>query len=96
MKRYEEALADLTRAIELDENDAWALASRGVTYRLMERYEEALADSFSAVELDADVTRAHLSIVASYRKIGRMEEYQRQAEIGSEERREGTAWPRRR
>ena len=27
--RYEEALADFTRAIELDPGDAWAIASRG-------------------------------------------------------------------
>ena len=27
--RYDEALADFTRAIELDPSDAWAIASRG-------------------------------------------------------------------
>ena len=52
MGRYEEALADFTRAIELDPADAWAIASRGQTYRLMGRYDEALADFTRAIELD--------------------------------------------
>jgi hypothetical protein len=32
MGQYESALADFTRAIELDEKSAWAIASRGETY----------------------------------------------------------------
>ena len=52
MERYDEALADLTRAIELDPEKAWYVASRGRTYRLMERYDEALADFTRAIELD--------------------------------------------
>jgi hypothetical protein len=44
MQRYEKALADLNRAIELDPADALDIASRGDTYRRMERYDEALAD----------------------------------------------------
>ena len=52
MGRYDEALADFTRAIELDPEDAWTIASRGETYRLMGRYDEALADFTRAIELD--------------------------------------------
>jgi tetratricopeptide (TPR) repeat protein len=37
MGRYEEAVADLTRAIDLDPELAWAVAERGETYRLMGR-----------------------------------------------------------
>ena len=33
MGRYEEALADFNRAIELDPDDAWAIGSRGQTYQ---------------------------------------------------------------
>ena len=33
MGRYDEALADFNRAIELDPSDAWAIGSRGQTYR---------------------------------------------------------------
>jgi len=52
MERYEEALADLNRAVELDPSHAWAMAARGETYHLMECCEEALADFNRAVELD--------------------------------------------
>ncbi|NEP19303.1 MAG: tetratricopeptide repeat protein, partial [Leptolyngbya sp. SIO4C1] len=42
------------RAIELDNDYKWAIASRGETYQLMQRYEEALADFDRAIELDND------------------------------------------
>ena len=50
--RYDEALADLNRAIELDPADAEAIGSRGQTYRLLGRLVEALADLNRARELD--------------------------------------------
>ena len=37
MDRHEEALADLNRAIDLDDEDPWAIAERGATYRRMGR-----------------------------------------------------------
>ena len=53
MERYdEEALADLNRAIELNPEDASALASRGRIYWAMRRDDEALADLNRAIELD--------------------------------------------
>jgi len=51
MGRYDEALADLNRAIELDADQDWAIASRGETYQAIERYDEALADLNRAIEL---------------------------------------------
>jgi tetratricopeptide (TPR) repeat protein len=51
MGRFDEALTDLSRAIELDPNDADYLAHRGKTYRLMGRYDEALTDFNHAIEL---------------------------------------------
>ena len=54
MKRYDEALTDFTRAIELDPDYKLAIANRGLTYRLMERYDEALTDFTRAIELDPD------------------------------------------
>jgi tetratricopeptide (TPR) repeat protein len=52
MQRYDEALADLNRAIELDPSYAWAIGRRGETYQDLERYDEALADLNRAIELD--------------------------------------------
>jgi tetratricopeptide (TPR) repeat protein len=56
MERYDDALADLSRAIELGPNRIWAIAGRGATYREMERYDDALADFSRAIELDPSLS----------------------------------------
>ncbi len=50
MGKFEDALADLSRAIELDDKYAWAIAIRGVTYRQMGKFEDALADLSRAID----------------------------------------------
>ena len=52
MARYDEALADFSRAVALDPSNASVAAERGMTYREMSRYDEALADFSRAIELD--------------------------------------------
>jgi tetratricopeptide (TPR) repeat protein len=52
MRRYEEALADFNRAIELNPGYARAIADRGDTYQRVRRYGEALADLDRAIGLD--------------------------------------------
>jgi len=52
MDRYDEALAEFNRAIELDPGNVWAIVRRGETHREMERYDEARADFDRATELD--------------------------------------------
>ena len=59
--RYDEALDDLNRAIELDPSRAWAIAYRGESYRLTGRYDEALDDLNRAIELDP----SHAAVIAS-------------------------------
>ena len=51
MGRYEEALTDFHRAIELRPDAGWIAAERGQTYRLMDQPEQALADFDQAIEL---------------------------------------------
>jgi tetratricopeptide (TPR) repeat protein/energy-coupling factor transporter ATP-binding protein EcfA2 len=58
MERYEEALTDYNRAIELDGEYKRAITGRGETYQLMECYEEALTDYNRAIELDGEYKRA--------------------------------------
>jgi tetratricopeptide (TPR) repeat protein len=70
-RRYDEALADLNRAIELNPEDASALACRGYTYWDMERYDEALADFNRALELDPENAWAIVSRGQTYRAMGR-------------------------
>ena len=43
LRRYEEAIAAFSRAIEIDPSYPWALGSRGQTYRALGRYDEAIA-----------------------------------------------------
>ena len=52
IKRYEEALADGTRAIELAPEEAWAHSGRGATYLEMKRYHEALSDCNRSLQID--------------------------------------------
>ena len=51
MGRYEDALAELDRAIELRTADAGTIALRGSTYLAMGRNDQALADFDRAIEL---------------------------------------------
>jgi tetratricopeptide (TPR) repeat protein len=72
MERYDEALADHTRATELDPSYALAIARRGQTYRLMERYDEALADLNHAIELNPSDAEFIAQRGATYRLMGRL------------------------
>ena len=54
LRRAEEAVADLTAALERDPACAWALAWRGEAYRQQGRWEAARADLDAAVSLDPD------------------------------------------
>jgi tetratricopeptide (TPR) repeat protein len=72
--RYEDALADFNRAIELDPGRAWAIAERAQTYRLMERYDDALADLNRAIELDPGRAWAVLQRAQTYRLMERYDD----------------------
>ena len=50
LKRYDEAIADYARAIELDPTDAKAFNNRGNAHKSLRRYDEALADFNQAIE----------------------------------------------
>ena len=56
MERYEEAVADLTRAIEIEDEDApgYLYGARGAAYLGMERYEDAIEDLDEAIARDSD------------------------------------------
>jgi len=54
LERYEEALRDYNRSLELSPNDPLILANRGDTLFELERYEEALCDYNRSLELEPD------------------------------------------
>ena len=56
--RYDEALADYNRALELRPDYTEALNNRGNTYHELERYNEALADYNQALELRQEYVEA--------------------------------------
>lgn len=66
LERYEEAIADYTRAIELDPAYTAAYVNRGNVYDDMERYEEALADYTRAIELDPALPESYFNRANGY------------------------------
>lgn len=54
LKRYAEALEDVSRAIKLDSGNAEYYNSRAITLHAMQKYGQALEDRTKAIELDPD------------------------------------------
>jgi len=83
--RNDEALADFSRAIELDPSLAWAIGSRGQAYRDLERYDDAVADFSRAIELDPSlawaITGRGLTYQAMQRNDDALSDYSRAIEL---------------
>ncbi|WP_439380705.1 tetratricopeptide repeat protein [Amycolatopsis lexingtonensis] len=90
-EEYEEALSDLSHAIDIDESRRWFRAHRGEVYRLMNRHDEALADLSRVVEAHPRYGWALTRRAVTYRSMGRYTEaladYDRAAALNP-----GTAW----
>ena len=54
LKRYDDALRDYSKAIELDSNNAANYANRGVIYAYLDEIDNALIDLTKAIELDSN------------------------------------------
>jgi len=52
LKKYAEANADFTKAIELGTKDAYAYNNRGLVYNELKKYPEAIAEYTKAIDLD--------------------------------------------
>lgn len=61
MQESDRALADLTRACELDPNDAENYYDRGLTYSRNKQFKLALQDFDTAIKLRPDDMQAHLA-----------------------------------
>ncbi|MET8882964.1 tetratricopeptide repeat protein [Streptomyces rubiginosohelvolus] len=72
--RYEEALADLDRAEELNPGLPGTEGERGEVYRATGRYEEAVACYGRALALDPDYAWAHGSRALALEALGRLPE----------------------
>ncbi|MGW5721044.1 tetratricopeptide repeat protein [Amycolatopsis sp. NPDC003865] len=71
---FEESLADLTRAVELDPASAWEIGQRGQTLHALERYEEALAEFGRSLDIDPGVADVHRARGETYLATKRYEE----------------------
>ncbi len=60
-KRFEEAVIDYSRAIELDPKYAVAYYNRGNAYHNKQQYEQAIADYSRAIELDPTYALAYIN-----------------------------------
>ena len=52
LQKYDLAIADYTKAVELDPKFAWAYHNRGLAYYYLQKYNLAIADYTKAIELD--------------------------------------------
>jgi tetratricopeptide (TPR) repeat protein len=55
---YQQAIVELSKAIELDPDYDWALAHRGESYRMIDEIDLAIADLDRAIELDPEYSWA--------------------------------------
>ncbi|RIB07247.1 hypothetical protein C2G38_2114259, partial [Gigaspora rosea] len=54
MERYEDAIVDLTKLIDIEPNNKFALRYRGEAYYLMEKYKEAIIDLTKLLYFEPD------------------------------------------
>lgn len=59
LEKYDDALLDCTKAIELDSKYAWAYYNRGSVNEGKKRYEQAVADYTKAIELNPNYFDAY-------------------------------------
>ena len=62
-----EAIADYTKAIEIDPKYVFAYLNRGLAYQDLKMYKEAIADYTEAIELDPNETDAYNHREEAYR-----------------------------
>jgi tetratricopeptide (TPR) repeat protein len=55
--KYDEAIADYTKAISLDPNDATAYTNRGLAYESKGEVDRAIADYTKAIEINPGLCR---------------------------------------
>ena len=81
--RYEEALSDCSRALELKKpKDPVLYGTRALIYQYLGRYEEVLSDCTSAIELDDKEHGFYIIRARAYEYLGRYDEALRDCNYG--------------
>ena len=73
-KQFDRAIADFSRALEIDEHDPGAYHNRGCAYMMKGQYQKAIDDISRSIELDPSDPRVFGSRGNAYVKAGRKEE----------------------
>ena len=66
VNRYVEAIADYSKAIELDSNNLYFYENRGIAYLGLSEYENALSDFNKLLELDPNNIKAYYNRYEAY------------------------------
>ncbi|GAA2938961.1 tetratricopeptide repeat protein [Streptomyces enissocaesilis] len=67
---YDQAVADLTAALEINPTLAWALSQRGEAHRQADRYDQAVTDFTAALEIDPTYAWALVSRGEAHQQAG--------------------------
>ena len=59
MKQYDNAIADLSKALEINSGDYAAYNERGIAYAEKDQYDLALSDFNKAIEINPNFGNAH-------------------------------------
>ncbi len=70
--KFDEAIAELDQAIEVDPTNADAYTLRGKSHTLVQNYQQASLDFTQAIELDPNQGEAYFGRAMSYTKTGSM------------------------
>jgi tetratricopeptide (TPR) repeat protein len=71
---YDKAIADETKAIEIDPKFAEAYVNRGIAYLAKGEHDKAIADFTKAIQLKPDLAEAYYNRGVSYERLGRKAE----------------------
>lgn len=68
--KFDEAIAEFNKAIEINPNDAQAYNNRGEAYFHKGNYDQAISDSNKAIELDPNSDQAYANRALAYHSKG--------------------------
>ena len=74
LEKYQEAIENFNKAIELDPNSVAFYFARGDVYEILKKYEEAINDYDEAIELDPDNSYCYCNRGIAYEKMGEYQE----------------------
>jgi tetratricopeptide (TPR) repeat protein len=73
LRRYDEAIADFSRAIAVFPTDELVYGNRGMSYYYLGKYQEAIQDFNSALAIKPDSRRYYYDRALAYRALGNIQ-----------------------